>query len=140
MPSPYVHPGPEFNEDTRIEWGLRLPDGNEVWPPEKFYGQDFQGNAGKAVVLAGISDGIRNMGLPFEETLDKYQWVGRIRRVMTTTVADSDLYDIEIDQPDLTEVGREWSPDDSGYVWRRLDGTPATPQDYEDEKLQSMGT
>lgn len=107
MPSPYEHPAPEFREETAEEYGIRLPNGEEVWPPELYMGKiAYQDVQERAIITSAIADGIRNMGLPFDETLAKFQWLVRVKRTMTTVIRDDDIYECAIDTPELTDQAR----------------------------------
>ncbi|ACH62091.1 hypothetical protein MYRNA_90 [Mycobacterium phage Myrna] len=107
MPTPYEKPAPEMHENTEMEFGIRLPNGEEVWPPELYMGKiQYQESAERAIIMSAIADGIRNMGLPFDETLAQFQWLTRYKRTITLTSYLDRVDENPIDHPAMTEQSR----------------------------------
>ncbi|ASZ74664.1 hypothetical protein KHO57_gp240 [Mycobacterium phage Phabba] len=106
MPAPYQHPAPEFREETSQEYGIRLPNGQEVWPPELYMGKvGYQEEAERAIIASAVNDGVINMGLPDAE-IGRFSWLIRTKRTLTTVVRDEDIQQRSIDNPDVTGQSR----------------------------------
>jgi hypothetical protein len=95
-----------LSTESRYEYGLRLPDGKELWPPVDFYGTGYQTENERALVLQAIKDALRNMSLPEVATLDSYKWLVREYETITIeTVKDFTFHDL--DEPGLVEEEEE---------------------------------
>lgn len=95
-------PTAPFTRDTECEYGLRLPDGREIWPPETFHGTGFQSVQGREAILKALREGLGNMGQP-ETALSQYQWLVREVQVLTVRVPlDTTTHDL--DDPNLTDA------------------------------------
>ena len=102
-------PNPQVVTKTEQVWGLKLPDGKEIWPPELFYGMTFLTEDERRSALEAIITGIDNMHLLQLPTLVQYQWM--IKEVTTTTwtythsseVKTRPIDDYEADEEDEDE-------------------------------------
>lgn len=117
MPIPLKELSPAYF-DTVHEYGLTLPDGKTIWPPERFYKNDFQTVDDRATVLGSILAAIANMNLPVNSTLAQYQWAVRERQVITIDRVISE-HKHDLDDPSLVETpdldGDEDPEDDHGW-------------------------
>jgi hypothetical protein len=90
--------------DSSYEYGLRLPDGNAVWPPKLWFGHSFQTPEERKRLLQSLLTSINNMSLPLEPTLAQYRWLKRETQVITVEreviVTDHDI-----------EGELSWAPD-----------------------------
>ncbi|QZE10431.1 hypothetical protein SEA_SCOOBYDOOBYDOO_85 [Mycobacterium phage ScoobyDoobyDoo] len=104
MPYVYLTPHPQVHEETVEEYGLRFPDGTEIWPPQLFKDKlGYQDPADRATIAAALAEGVKNMSLPVRDTLDQYQWLVRVKRVLTVTTYDEDVDERPVDDPCLTQ-------------------------------------
>jgi len=103
--------------DSSYEYGLRLPDGNAVWPPDQWFGHTFQTPEERNRLLVALQTSIANMSLPVE-TLGQYRWLKRETQIITVE-REVVVTDHEIDG-DLTFFANDCcsadSPDDSEPV------------------------
>ena len=81
--------------DSSYEYGLRLPDGNAVWPPNLWFGHSFQTPEERQRLLGALLSSIANMSLPVEPTLAQYRWLKRETQRITVEreviVTDHDI-------------------------------------------------
>lgn len=90
--------------EYEIEFGLRLPDGKQVWPPNNFHGGEFQTDVGRQKVCEAIGQAVRRMGLPVVETMDRYRWLTRRYEVVRSRrLVDEDVNIHDIDDPNMLE-------------------------------------
>lgn len=107
------------------EYGLLLPDGREVWPPETISDEHMQTAQSRCVVQDKIVTSLNNMSLPLEDTLIRYRWITRtVKQYVTTTVEDRQEHDLcspeiltdpddiflaedHVDDGELAEVGSQ---------------------------------
>lgn len=71
--------------DSSYEYGLRLPDGNAIWPPQNWFGHTFQTPQERKRLLGSLLTSIKNMSLPVEATLEQYAWLQRETQTITVT-------------------------------------------------------
>jgi hypothetical protein len=84
---------------NEYEYGVRMPDGQEVWPPDLIFGVDVQIAANRAQVVTAISGAVANMGFPASD-LGRYQWLVREIQVLTVRrVVEIEIHDF--DDPNL---------------------------------------
>lgn len=65
------------------EYGLRLPNGDELWPPQQFHGRDFATPEERETIFKSILSSEENLYLNTQELLNRFQW---LKRHVTITV------------------------------------------------------
>lgn len=65
------------------EYGLRLPNGDELWPPAQFHGRGFATPEERDIVFRSILSSEENLFLNTQELLNRFQW---LKRYTTVTV------------------------------------------------------
>lgn len=107
--------------EPESEWGLRLPNGRVVWPPEQFYGTGYQTEQERGAVANAIAAALDNMSLPRDPNLGQYGWVRRERQtvILERTIA----YDI----------------DDADVIAEPHTPTTYTTGDGQDEVVDTVG-
>ncbi|QIG58304.1 hypothetical protein SEA_SKOG_152 [Gordonia phage Skog] len=86
-----------------VEWGLRTPDGTEVWQPEKWLGMPISTEEERQAVEAALTTRLTEMGTA-DQALGLYAWVCRI---VTVTVVTEYPHDYRSFSPPLPEVPPE---------------------------------
>lgn len=74
-----------FREDVI---GLRLPDGTEIFPPEKWHGRSLETAEDRKVIFDSLRISASNLGIPEQEMLERYHWLTRTR---VTAIAWGDV-------------------------------------------------
>lgn len=89
-----------------VEYGLRTPSGNVIWPPDTYRGFDFSDEAQRADMPNVLRVAGSELGFDPEEFAGSFKWVPR--SVTTMIVAKVSDGDIGID--DLQVRDAELSP------------------------------
>jgi hypothetical protein len=71
------------------EYGLRLPNGEELWPPEQFHGRDFATVEEREIIFRSVLSSEENLYLNTQELLNRFQW---LKRYATVTVVYEALH------------------------------------------------
>lgn len=75
---------PEFHTSEEAEYGLLLPNGEEIWPPDVFHGTGLTEPQERASIVEALKAASVNLGVEVDELLAKYQWIVRYRRYYVT--------------------------------------------------------
>lgn len=75
---------PEFHTSEETEYGLLLPNGEEIWPPNLFHGTGLTEPQERASIVEALKAAAINLGVEVEELLEQYQWIVRYRRYYVT--------------------------------------------------------
>jgi len=59
--------------------GLRLPNGEEIFPPEQWHGRNIETPEDREQIYRAIKLSAVNLGFPEEEMLSRYAWVPKMR-------------------------------------------------------------
>jgi hypothetical protein len=58
-------------------YGLRFPNGTEIWPPDIWNGCDFQTADGRQKTVEIVGQALREMHLNVPEAMGRYRWLVR---------------------------------------------------------------
>lgn len=81
------------------EYGLRLPNGQELWPPDQFHGRDFATVEERETIFRSVLASEENLYLNTQELLNRFQW---LKRYATVTV----VYEASHTAVPLDDTGR----------------------------------
>jgi len=103
------------------EYGLRLPDGTEVWPPERWHGHGFATSAEREAVFKAVLASEEHLALSTHEVVDRFQWLQRCSTITVVVDAPHCVTSLEqtgwvepASEPDVVQVDPEtngvWQP------------------------------
>lgn len=73
----------EVQVEHRVDWGLRLPDGTEIWHPETFHGRAVDTPENRRVIAEALEHSSKNLGFgESSRLLDEYHWIARETQII----------------------------------------------------------
>jgi hypothetical protein len=96
---PDKHP-PEFHQSTEVEYGLQLPNGTAIWPPDLFHGTGLTTPEERASIVEALKAASVNLGKDVDLFLAEYQWLVRHRNFYVTITWD-DAYPADMIHPGI---------------------------------------
>ncbi len=90
------------------EFGLKIPTGHVVWPPELWNGRSFNTPEDRAALFNAIQESETRLGFAPGELLARYSWVIRtVATVVFTGHPEVPLSETVYSPPVLTRVDEE---------------------------------
>lgn len=111
---------------SQFEYGLKLPDGREIWPPDQFYGHTFQTVGDRATLSTVLQAAVDRLGMS-ASALDEFQWLVREHRFVVTRYL-SQTVSRAIDDPDLVIDPDAVNTEVEAQVEEVTDGQPVEPE------------
>jgi hypothetical protein len=124
------HKSPEIQHlEEEAEYGMRLPNGTEIWPPETFNGTDSTTAEKRHAIVEALRAAEVNLGKEPEQLLAEYQWIVRYRKTMVI-VEWTPGFEVPLTDPHIIALPEPQSP---------INGEQVVP-DWEAENTYSDGT
>lgn len=83
--------------------GLRLPNGQEILPPNTWHSHPISTPAERAFIVQVLREAAKNIGEAEDELLSRYQWTRREHQIITVTREIEPSDNFNIDHPEIIE-------------------------------------